>query len=500
MFLKEIMDYKVFEELSKGYNYVPVYERISADLLTPVSAYLKIRQANGTSFLLESIEGIGRLSRYSFIGLEPTEIISNHNLEITIKAGNSTEKISRNMFDYLKEKIKGFNYPKIEELPYFTGGIVGYIGFENMALIEDVLEFRYNGLPFPDSILGFYKTIIAFDHFKHQIILITNVETSDCSLDSERLASYTVAKVELKRIKELLANPVDYKSDFHAEPSALSKASEDEFCQLVAESKKNIYAGDVFQIVLSKRFEADYRGDTFNVYRSLRMINPSPYMYFMEFENDLKIIGTSPEDLLKVKNNVAEILPIAGTRRRGKTEEDDKKMEEELINDPKEIAEHVMLVDLARNDLGRVCRFNSIKISEYMKVNRFSHVMHIVSRVGGQLREDADCIDALKASFPAGTVSGAPKIKAVQLISEYEKMKRGVYAGAAGYIDFSGNLDMCIAIRTLFADKKKIYWQAGAGIVADSVPELELKEIKNKSAVMVSALKLAEVIDENISY
>lgn len=499
MFLKAIMDYKTFEELSKKYNYVPVFERITADLLTPVSAYLKVRQKKGTSFLLESIEGIGRLSRYSFIGLDPTEIISNHHLDITIKSRDNKENISSNLFDYLQEKVKGFNYPKIEELPYFTGGIVGYIGFENMALIEDVLEFRYNGLPFPDSILGFYKTIIAFDHFKHQIILITNVMTSDCNSGTDCQSKYSQAKAELKRIKELLSKPVDYKSDFSADPSSLTKESEDEFCRLVSDGKKNIYAGDVFQIVLSKRFEADYKGDTFNVYRSLRMINPSPYMYFMEFENDLKVIGTSPEDLLKVKNNKAEILPIAGTRRRGKTEEEDKMLEDELINDPKEIAEHIMLVDLARNDLGRVCRFNSVRLSEYMKISRFSHVMHIVSRVEGQLREDADCIDALKASFPAGTVSGAPKIKAVQLISEYEKINRGVYAGAVGYIDFSGNLDMCIAIRTLFADKNKIYWQAGAGIVADSIPELELKEIKNKSAVMVSALKLAEVIDENLS-
>jgi len=493
------MDYKTFEELSGQFNYVPVFERITADLLTPVSAYLKIRQEKGTSFLLESVERIGRLSRYSFIGFDPIEIISNHHLDITIKKGDAVETISNNLFDYLQKKIKEFNYPQIEELPYFTGGIVGYIGFENMSLIEDVLEFKYNGLPFPDSILGFYKTIIAFDHFKHQIILITNVQTTDCHSDAESPTKYKEAKAELKRIKEILAKPINYKSDFHADPSILSKESENEFCRLVSEGKKNIYSGDIFQIVLSRRFEAEYKGDTFNVYRSLRMINPSPYMYYMEFENDLKVIGTSPEDLLKVKNNKAEILPIAGTRRRGKTEVEDKKLEDDLMNDPKEIAEHVMLVDLARNDLGRVCQFNSIRLSEYMKVSRFSHVMHIVSRVEGELREDADCIDALKASFPAGTVSGAPKIKAVQLISEYEKMSRGVYAGAVGYIDFSDNLDMCIAIRTLFADKEKIYWQAGAGIVADSVPELELKEIKNKSAVMISALKLAEVIDENLS-
>jgi len=490
------MNYNKFEELAGLYNYIPVYERISADLLTPVSAYLKIRKEMSTSFLLESIEGIGRLSRYSFIGLDPFQTISNRHTDITIKSDDNEEKFSGNIFDYLKEKIKNFKYPRIDELPYFTGGIVGYIGFENMALIEDVLEFKYNDLPFPDSILGFYKTIIAFDHFKHQIILITNSEISD-KKDLPR--KFEDAKSELKRLRNVLSRPIDYKSDFHASPAESNKKSEEEFIRLVSESKKNIYNGDVFQIVISKRFQADFTGDVFNVYRALRMINPSPYMYFMEYENDLKVIGTSPEDLLKVKNNKAEILPIAGTRRRGKTEEEDLLLEKELMNDPKEIAEHVMLVDLARNDLGRVCRFNTIKLSENMKINRFSHVMHIVSRVEGMLREDADCIDALKASFPAGTVSGAPKIRAVQLISEYEKQNRGIYAGAVGYIDFSGNLDMCIAIRTLFAAKDKIYWQAGAGIVADSVPELELKEIKNKSAVLLNALKLAEVIDENLS-
>jgi anthranilate synthase component 1 len=490
------MDYNKFEELAGQYNYVPVFERISADLLTPVSAYLKIRNENSTSFLLESIEGIGRLSRYSFIGLNPTEIISNHNTDIKIKSDGNEERFSGNLFDYLQEKIRNFKYPKIDELPYFTGGIVGYIGFENMALIEDVLEFKYNGLPFPDSILGFYKTIIAFDHFKHQIILITNAEVS---VKKDIRHKYDEAKSEIKRIRAILSRPVEHKSDFHASPAEMDKKSGQEFCDLVSKGKENIYNGDVFQIVLSKRFEAEFTGDVFNVYRALRMINPSPYMYYMEFENDLKVIGTSPEDLLKVKNNKAEILPIAGTRRRGKTEEEDLFLEKDLMNDPKEIAEHVMLVDLARNDLGRVCKFNTIKLSENMKINRFSHVMHIVSRVEGLLREDTDCIDALKASFPAGTVSGAPKIRAVQLISEYEKQNRGIYAGAVGYIDFSGNLDMCIAIRTLFAAKDKIYWQAGAGIVADSVPELELKEIKNKSAVLLSALKLAEVIDEDLS-
>jgi anthranilate synthase component I len=490
------MNYEHFEKLSEEFNIIPVYEKISADLLTPVLAYLKIREKDNTSFLLESVEGIGRLARYSFIGLNPSEIISNYRKELVIKSSEGEKKLGKNLFYHLKEKIATFKHPVIDELPYFTGGIVGYIGFENISLIEDVLKFDEEASPLaPDSILGVYKTIIAFDHFKHQIILITNVDVSDKQNIKQR---YEQAKEELKSLRSLLAKTVEYKSDFKANPIALNQEEEKRFCKLVELSKQNIYNGDVFQIVLSKRFEAEFSGDTFNVYRALRMINPSPYMYYMEFENDFKVIGTSPEDLLKVKNRKAEILPIAGTRRRGKDEEEDLRLENELMNDPKEISEHVMLVDLARNDLGRVCDYGSVRLSENMKIHRFSHVMHIVSRVEGMLKDNADCIDALKASFPAGTVSGAPKIRAMQLISEYEKLNRGVYAGAVGYIDFSGNLDLCIAIRTLFAAKEKIYWQAGAGIVADSIPELELKEIKNKSAALLSALKMAEVIDENI--
>ncbi|MBI3123253.1 MAG: anthranilate synthase component I [Ignavibacteriales bacterium] len=490
------MTFEKFAQLAKGYKLVPVYERVAADLLTPVTAYLKIREKDKISFLLESVEGIGRLARYSFIGLNPSEIISNDHKTISVKPSGKTKKFEGNIFGYLKNRIAEFAHPIIDDLPYFTGGIVGFIGFDNISLIEEVISYdeTKEGIC-PDSVFGLYNTIIVFDHFKHQIILITNV---DCSDKSNLKEKYDNAKTTLTSLKQFLNKDLHHKSDFKASPNQLSKEEESEFIKLVERSKQNIYAGDVFQIVLSKRFEADYSGDSFNVYRALRMINPSPYMYYMEFENDFKVIGTSPEDLLKVKNRKAEILPIAGTRRRGKSEEEDLQLEKELMSDPKEIAEHVMLVDLARNDLGRICKLGTVQISEQMKINRFSHVMHIVSRVEGILNDEADCIDALEASFPAGTVSGAPKIRAIQLINGYENTKRGVYAGAVGYIDFSGNLDMCIAIRTLFVTKDKIYWQAGAGIVADSKPELELKEIKNKSAVLVSALVCAEVIDENL--
>lgn len=490
------MGYNKFLSLAERYNTVPVYDKLAADLQTPVSAYLKLRKFSNSSFLLESVEGIGRLARYSFIGIDPEIIISNRYKKVKIEKQGKSETIETNLFDYLQQSTVSQDYPIIDELPYFTGGWVGYIGFDNISLIENVIDYKdHNGHEFPDSILGFFRTIIVFDHFKHQLILIDN---ADCTDKTALKSAYDSSIKKIGKIKILLNEELRYKSNFEVDAKELDKSEENDFLRLVEKSKTNIYKGDVFQIVLSRRFEADYKGDLFNVYRALRMINPSPYMYYISFGNDIKVAGTSPEDLLKVKERKAEILPIAGTRRRGRNEEEDKMLEENLINDPKEIAEHVMLVDLARNDLGRVCKTGTVKISENMKINRFSHVMHIVSRVEGILKDELDSIDALKAAFPAGTVSGAPKIRAIQLINQYENFKRGLYAGSVGYIDFRGNLDMCIAIRTLWANNRNIFWQAGAGIVADSRPELELKEIKNKSAVLLSALKLAEVIDENI--
>lgn len=492
------MEYSKFKELSKSYNKIPVYETMTADLLTPVLAYLKIRETGKNSFLLESVEGIGRLARYSFISMNPSIIIMNNGENLIINENETKTSIHKNIFDFLAEEIAKNKEPQIDELPYFTGGIVGYLGYENVSLIENVIQFNgKNQIGIPDSIFGIYDTLIVFDHYKHQIILIKNV----CIHNQTNLESlYNQTKTELHKLREQLNSPLHSEIKFSVSKEFSNGSEPSEFYDYVEKCKNNILEGDIFQIVLSKRFNTTFKGDLLNVYRALRIINPSPYMYFIEFDNDLTVIGTSPEDLLRVKNKRATILPIAGTRRRGKNTDEDIAIEKELLNDPKEIAEHVMLVDLARNDLGRVCKFGSVKVSEDMTVHRFSHVMHIVSRVEGELEEDNNCIDALKASFPAGTVSGAPKIRAIQLLNDYENLRRGIYAGAVGYIDFNGNLDMCIAIRTLFAVKDKIYWQAGAGIVADSKPELELKEINNKSAVLINALKYAEVIDENIGY
>jgi anthranilate synthase component 1 len=492
------MEYAQFKELAAHFNRIPVFIKVTADLLTPVLAYLKLRDKTNHCFLLESVEGIGRLARYSFIGVNPSKIIMNKGMKITIKENGKEITCHKNLFHYLKELMAQVREPKLEDLPIFTGGIVGYLGYENISLVEDVIDFaQKNHFDSPDSIFGLYDTIIAFDHYKHQIILITNVSIEE---DSDTKKIFKLAKEDLVKRWIQLLQPIEFKSDFQFSPDEILNGQNEKFLRNVLAGKQNIQEGDIFQIVLSRRFQAVYSGDLLNVYRALRIINPSPYMYFMELGGDFTIIGTSPEDLLNVKDRRAVILPIAGTRKRGQSLEEDLNLEKDLLNDPKELAEHVMLVDLARNDLGRISKYETVRVVENMAVHRYSHVMHLVSRVEGILDDDKDCIDALMAAFPAGTLTGAPKIRAIQLIESYESIRRNVYGGAIGYIDFNGNLDMCIAIRTLFAKGNKIYWQAGAGIVADSQPQRELQEIENKSAVLLNALKYAEVIDEDTSY
>jgi len=489
------MNKEQFKKYAEDYNVIPVYETITADLLTPVLAYLKIREKGDFSFLLESVEGIGRLARYSFIGHSPSSTIYSDENKVVINNEEGSEEYKSNLLDFLSQQVDSFKHPKIEDLPDFTGGIVGYLGFEIISEIENSIIFNNDkDDDFPQAMLGLFDSIIAFDHYKHRIIIITNVFV-DSNSDLDGL--YENAKTKIVQLKSIIKKQAKLPTGFKLNGEISNQINNVNFQEKIEKIKNNIYEGDVFQLVLSERFSSEYDGDLINLYRALRIINPSPYMYIFEFNRELSIIGTSPEDLLKVNNNRATILPIAGTRRRGKTEKEDLALEKNLLADDKEIAEHTMLVDLARNDLGRVCKHNSVEVTEMMSIHRFSHVMHIVSRVEGDLNEESNCIDALKASFPAGTVSGAPKIRAIQLIDEYEESSRGPYAGSVGYIDFKGNLDMCIAIRTLFADSKKIYWQAGAGIVADSKANLELKEIKNKSAVLESALKFAEVIDES---
>ena len=483
------MTFKQFNILTKDYNLIPVYDVITADLLTPVLAYLKIRQSGKQSFLLESVEGSLSLARYSFIGVDPEKTIKNKKNKLFIKDSQGRRIEDKSIFDQLRDEVKGIKQAKVSELPSFTGGIVGFLGYENISLIENVLKFNYPDLNEYDSTFGIYKTILAFDHYKHQIILITNVQIKE---NEDVKIAFNSAKEILNSLKSILLGSNVLINQYRINNWTKNDFDNESFYSLVNKAKDEISNGEIFQIVLSKRFSAKFSGDLINVYRALRIINPSPYMYFLEFEDGSAIIGTSPEDLVRVKNRKVQVLPIAGTRRRGKTEQEDNELENDLLNDPKELAEHTMLVDLGRNDLGRVCKYGTVKVSELMKIQRYSHVMHIVSKVEGDLSEEKDSIDALMSCFPAGTVTGAPKIRAMQLIENFEKEERNVYAGAVGYLDFSGDLDMCIAIRTLFSKDDSIFWQSGAGIVADSRPELEAKEIINKAAVMVNALKYAE--------
>ncbi|MCF8259511.1 MAG: anthranilate synthase component I family protein [Melioribacteraceae bacterium] len=483
------MTFEEFQNLAKSYKQVPVFKTLPADLITPVSAFLNIRKSGNNPFLFESVEGIGNFARFSFLSKNPAKTFKNHGKIITVNENGSEYSFEGDFFEFIKNEKEKFNLAPIKELPDLTGGMVGFISYENISLVEDSISFRQKSeLGIPDGYFGLYESIVVFDHFTHQIIIIKNVTIdSEPSLESQ----YESALEEIGRMQSDIFSNQAVTESFRLTDDIRTNIDEN-FTEIIESCKKNIFEGDVFQIVYSKQFSTSYEGDVFNIYRSLRIINPSPYMYFLDFEKDFQIIGTSPEDLLQVHGKRATILPIAGTRKRGNTPEKDLELENELLNDPKEIAEHTMLVDLARNDLGRVCDFESIKITEDKRISKFSHVMHIVSRVEGNLKNDKDCIDALRASFPAGTVTGAPKIRAIQLLEEYEKTRRNIYAGAIGYIDFHGNLDLCIAIRTLFTKADKIYWQAGAGIVADSKPELEAKEIQNKAAVLINALRFAE--------
>ncbi len=413
------MKFEKFSELANNYSLIPVYEVITADLLTPVLAYLKIREKDKQSFLLESVEGSTNMARYSFIGKDPEKIFQNIGLDLYEIKKDSSIKHKISIFEFIRNEIKSKRQPKIDGLPNFTGGIVGHLGYENISLIERVINFKAERFDNYDSCFGIYNTILAFDHYKHQIILITNVSINE---KVNLYEAFQKAKNTLEQLRIELKKPIEFTSDFKIEGTINEDFDAKEFFEQVESSKKNIVEGDIFQIVISKRFSTEFSGDLLNVYRALRIINPSPYMYFLEFKDEFKIIGTSPEDLLKVQNGKAQLLPIAGTRRRGKTIQEDKELEENLMNDPKELAEHTMLVDLGRNDLGRICEYDSVVLSEKMKVQRYSHVMHIVSKVEGKLASDKDSVDALMSCFPAGTVTGAPKIRAIQLIDDYEKI------------------------------------------------------------------------------
>jgi len=482
------MNKEQFLKLSKDYTAVPVYRRLLADVLTPVSLFMNIREESKFPFLLESVEGGEQLARYSFIGRNPYQVLKYDGIETTLKTNDTTTLIERSYFDELKDLTTAYSEPTLAELPRLKGGAVGFSAYDTFRLVEELPDVPEDDLELPEAIWAFYDEIFAFDHVKHQVILIKTVFVEDVE-DLE--TAYSEAQNSLDEMEEAALRSNIQNRPFSIDTDSLtSNMKQGYFENIVQKAKNYIYEGDIFQVVLSQRFEADMSGDPFMLYRALRMVNPSPYLFYLDFE-DFQLVGSSPEVLVRVQEGETRVLPIAGTRPRGKTHEEDLAFEEDLKNDPKEVAEHIMLVDLGRNDLSRVCKPGSVKMERNQVIERYSHVMHIVSDVVGELQEDQTSVDALMQCFPAGTVSGAPKIRAMQIIDELEPKKRGIYAGAVGYFDFSGNMDTCIAIRTMVVTNNKAYIQAGAGIVADSDPTKEFEETQNKAGALVQALSVA---------
>ena len=471
-------DFSEIQKLREHGNVIPVHKSVIADFLTPVSAYLKLEKDRKYAFLLESVEGGATLGRYSFLGCDPF-------LVCRYSKGQPADFLAS-----LRATLKRYRSVTLPNLPPFTGGAVGYFGYDMVRTVEDIPDSAKDDLGVDDAVLMFYKTILAFDHLKHQIHIISNLLVDESTAPLEQ--QYREAVEEIRRIERLLRTPIEMPLLPSGKDAATvrSNIEKDAYLKSVEIAKEHIAAGDIFQVVLSQRFEVDLKISPFEIYRALRIVNPSPYMYFLKMP-DTAIAGSSPEMLVKIRGREVLYRPIAGTRPRGRTDAEDESLARELLADEKERAEHIMLVDLGRNDLGRVCKYGTVKVEELMVVERYSHVMHLVSSLRGELTENADLLDTLMACFPAGTVSGAPKVRAMEIIDELETTRRGVYSGAIMYVDFSNNLDSCIAIRTLVARGNKGYVQAGGGIVADSIPENEYIETVNKSRALVRAIDLA---------
>jgi anthranilate synthase component 1 len=479
-----------FVKLSEKGNVIPVYKEILSDFDTPLSAFLKVDKGN-FSYLLESVEGGAHMARYSFLGSSPSMVFQSKGKRITItEPGKQTKYTAEESPLREIKKIMGkFKFVDVKGLPRFCGGLVGYIGYDTVRFIEDIPDKNPEAFDIPDIQLVLTDTILIFDHVDHKIKVVSNaIIRQDASVEYD----LACAKINdmISRLEQPFEPPVQGKMPENGK-GIESNFSKDDFYAAVEKAKEYIRSGDVIQVVLSQRFKRETDVKPFSIYRALRSINPSPYMYYLKF-GKYRIIGSSPEILVRCEDNVVEVRPIAGTRKRGKDESDDCRLEKELLADPKEKAEHVMLVDLGRNDIGRVCEYSTIKIREMMRVERYSHVMHIVSDVVGKVRSDKDIFDVIEATFPAGTVSGAPKVRAMELIDELENTRRGPYAGCVGYVSFSGNIDMCITIRTIVMKEKTAYIQAGGGIVLDSEPEKEYKETVAKAMALIKAVETAE--------
>ncbi len=490
-------DYKSFVRLARKGNLVPVYTTLRADLLTPVAAYLRLARRAKYSFLLESVEGGEHLARYTFLGCDPVEVFrySDGRASIERPPKPGADSLEGDPVALLRERIARFKPVRIPGLPPLTGGAIGYFSYDMVRLAERIPATGRDDTHTDDAALMFYLGLVAFDHVRQRVWIIRNVQIPPRSSPRALRAAYDAAAREIQRTRRTLERPeprVPHRKPAAAKLRIASNMTRAKFLAAVHRAKQYIRAGDIFQAVLSQRFSARLprNTDPFEIYRALREVNPSPYMFYLRL-GDTSVVGASPEMLIKVQGRDAFYRPIAGTRPRGHDDAEDRRLAEELLADPKERAEHIMLVDLGRNDLGRVCDYGTVRVADLMTVERYSHVMHLVSNLRGRLRADVDCFDALMACFPAGTVSGAPKVRAMQIIDELEPTRRGIYAGAILYLDFSGNLDSCIAIRTLVAKNGIAHVQAGAGIVADSVPAREYDETVNKAKALLAALQAA---------
>ncbi len=472
-------------ELAKSYNTIPVCKEILADVITPITLLRRIAASKKRFFLLESIEGGEKWGRYSFIGYDPIMRVSCKNAVVTIDRNGKMKNIeTKKPLEVLRSILKDYKSPSLKELPPFTGGFVGYFAYSMIGYAEPKLKIKSGD--FNDYDVMLFDKVIAYDHLKQKICVIVNMSTDKI------LENYGKATAEIEKIINLIndSSPLPelkgrMKSDFEC------NVSEKEYCNIVEKTKEYIRDGDIFQAVISRKFTCKYDGSLINAYRVLRTINPSPYMVYMNIDDD-EIISTSPETLVRLQNGRLYTFPVAGSRPRGKTDEEDIALEKSLLSDEKELSEHNMLVDLGRNDLGRISKYDSVEVTKYMVIHRYSKIMHICSQVESNIRDDCDAMDAIESVLPAGTLSGAPKIRACEIIEEQEALPRDIYGGALGYMDFTGNLDTCIAIRMAYKKGENVYVQAGGGIVADSVPKNEYEESANKAAAVMNAVRNAD--------
>lgn len=472
---------------NEDYKVVPISMELYSDIKTPIETLKILKGISINVFILESVDSTNKMGRYTFLGYDPKLELTCYNHKLKITTGTTIEEEVKHPNEYIRKILKENKSPRISGMPTFTGGLVGYFSYDYIKYGEQSLNLNANDEEkFNDVDLMLFDKVIAFDNYRQKIILIVNIKVENLEVN------YRKAEIELKAMADLIINgkkaeerPLKIKSDYR------SYFSKEQYCNMVVKAKEYIKEGDIFQVVLSNKIEAEIEGTILDAYRVLRSTNPSPYMFYF-YSNDIEISGASPETLVKLENNKLYTFPLAGTRKRGKDEEEDLELEKELLADEKELAEHNMLVDLGRNDIGKISEINSVKVDKYMSIEKFSHVMHIGSTVSGTLRSDKDALDAIDSILPAGTLSGAPKLRACEIINELEGNKRGIYGGAIGYIDFTGNLDMCISIRLAFAKNGKVFVRSGAGIVADSVPENEYEECINKSKAVINALNIAK--------